>query len=353
VKSDAGSRWFASLTVVLALSAFRPAFAQSTAGSALEVLNHRLHQNDIIFVTARETGETRGAFVSASATSLVIAAAAGGLREIPAQEILSVEKSGDPVWNGAIIGGVILGLGMGGGAGASCSPNCASAVAGGYIFGAALGAGIGATIDYLHKGRTLVYGVRPGSRPAPPAAPAVPATVPPAVSLATLSTRVKPGDPVSVVITGGTSIDGEFTRVSAASLTLTVSAQAREIPAGDVQRVVRKRGGNHLKRGLLIGAPIGALAGSASCYQVDTFTHPADEGLSCGQGVLLGTVIGTGLGGLLGSVVWSRTVVFDATHDPESPPPAGASVDSPRQTRFMLAPLIARRGAGLAVSLAF
>ena len=61
-------------------------------------------------------------------------------------------------------------------------------------------------------------------------------------SLSALSSRVKPGDTVSVRVTSGEDIVGTFSRASASSLTMTVGGQSREIPADDVQQVVRRHG---------------------------------------------------------------------------------------------------------------
>src|SRR5207247_870771 len=53
----------------------------------------------------------------------------------------------------------------------------------------------------------------------------------PVVPLSTLSSRVKPGDTVSVRLTSGEDIVGTFLRASASSVTMLVDGQSREISA--------------------------------------------------------------------------------------------------------------------------
>lgn len=167
----------------------------------------------------------------------------------------------------------------------------------------------------------------------PPNAPAAQAAVDsptPAASLSALSSRVKPGDTVSVRVRSGEDIVGTFSRASASSLTVTVGSQSREIPANDVQQVVRRRGANRVRRGLLIGGPIGALLGSGNCYRVDTSsyrpgTRPPP---SCGASVLAGVAIGAGVGALIGSRVWRPALVYSTRSG--APAARGrAAVDTP------------------------
>ena len=170
----------------------------------------------------------------------------------------------------------LLGLSLYSAAGASCSPDCGGLWKAGLV-GAGIGAAIGAGIDALHKGRKHVYGTRPGSAPVSQA---------PLDSLGTLWSRVRPGDSIYVRETSGEDFVGTFSRASESSLTMAVNGQSREIPAVSVQHVVRRRGGNHVRRGLLIGASIGALLGTRGCYRVDNVYNPAGSGPSCGASVL-------------------------------------------------------------------
>lgn len=149
-------------------------------------------------------------------------------------------------------------------------------------------------------------------------------------SLSALSSRVKPGDMVSVRLTSGEDIVGTFLRASASSLTVTVGGQSREIPANDVQQVVRRHGANRVTRGLLIGGPLGAFLGSGYCYRVDTSSYLSGTGPppSCGASVLAGAAIGAGVGALIGSRVWRPALVYSTP--PSAPAATGrAAVDTP------------------------
>ncbi len=148
----------------------------------------------------------------------------------------------------------------------------------------------------------------------------------PVVPLSTLSSRVKPGDTVSVRLTSGEDIVGTFLRASASSVAMLVDGQSREISANDVRQVVSGRGGNRLRRGLLIGAPLGALLGSGPCYRVDTPVSGPRP--SCGAWVSGGAAVGTGIGALIGSRTRRPMLVYSA---PPGPPTTQvhAAVESP------------------------
>ena len=156
---------------------------------------------------------------------------------------------------------------------------------------------------------TLVREI-PFTLPDPPVAQAVAEAQTLANSLAALSSRVKPGDTISVRVEGGEDVVGTFSHASESSLTLEVQGLSREIPASTVQRVVLQRGGNGVRRGLLTGAPIGALLGSSPCYRVDTLG--SNSGHSCGAAVLAGVAIGAGIGAFIGSRAWRSTLVYSA-----------------------------------------
>jgi hypothetical protein len=93
--------------------------------------------------------------VEATRSELVVAVGASR-QVIPASQITSVTIDGDPLWNGALIGGavgvaVVLAAPFGGGTGPY--PHDVSAVAGAF----GLGAAFGAWKDWRHKGQTVVY----------------------------------------------------------------------------------------------------------------------------------------------------------------------------------------------------
>jgi hypothetical protein len=111
-------------------------------------------------LSRRRRREREGKLVSLSPTSLAILVN-GYEREVFSTVIGSIEKRGDPLWNGALIGEVsMLPLPLVGWAtvGPGTHPARDVAISGAAI---ALGAGIGALIDSLRQGRTLVYGTPP------------------------------------------------------------------------------------------------------------------------------------------------------------------------------------------------
>ena len=279
--------------------------------SAFTKLNQRISTADTVFVTTRDAGEIRGRYVRLSADAIVIATEQGE-RTIPFDDVGWIEKRGDPLWNGALIGAGIFGFSMMGAAGASCSPSCSSQVPEGLAFGAAIGAAIGALIDRLTPGRTLLYGKRAKeshgvSVPTPPAMPSESSG-----SLASLWRQVAPGDRITVRTTSEGEIEGRFERASASSVTVAVGHDLREIPGSDVAEVRRYRGGTHLKKGLWIGIPVGALSGANACYG-DLHAPPgqySDTGVPCGVGVLLGAAAGGAAGALIGGMTWGSSVVY-------------------------------------------
>lgn len=141
-------------------------------------------------------------------------------------------------------------------------------------------------------------------------------------SFAALASRVQAGDTVSVRLTSGEEVAGTFVRASAVSLTLTAAGQAREFMENEVQQVVRARGANRLRRGVLIGVPLGALVGIRSgCYRVDTSGDQpgTDPPAPCGAFVAAGMAVGGGLGALIGSRVTRPTVVYSDLAAPPVP----------------------------------
>lgn len=121
--------------------------------SSLADLWMRIRSGDAISVREGSGQETAGIFakVSDSAVSLVVD---GQPRDIPSVDVREIARDGDSVWNGFWIG-VGIGAAIGAGATANCdgcAHPAAAAVTGGVVYG-----GLGALIDYLRKGRTVVF----------------------------------------------------------------------------------------------------------------------------------------------------------------------------------------------------
>jgi hypothetical protein len=280
--------------VVSALSS--SAFAQMSDADYSN-LSHRISPGDSLFVTTRTEGEIKGRLVRLSPDEIVVASTHGN-QTIPFSNIGWIEQRGDPLWNGALIGAGLLGFSMMAGAGASCSPNCSSQVPQALGAGAAFGAGIGALIDWVIPGRTHVYGSLPAAADAG--------------SFGSLWSQVKPGDRIAVRTTAGAQIKGRFARVSKSSIAVDVRDGSRDIPVNEVAEVRRYRGGTHVKAGLMIGIPYGALTGSSACYS-DLHAPPfenGDTGVPCAAGVVLGAAAGGAVGALLGGMTWGSRVVY-------------------------------------------
>jgi hypothetical protein len=125
---------------------------------------------DYIHVTDPSGIEVSGRVSSVSPLALAI-----GKYEFKPQPELKIERSGDSLWNGALIGmavGAVTGL-LGGGEGCVGRDPChlGAIVAGSIAFyGAA-----GAFIDWRHKGRTVIY---KGARVAEPSVRIAPEVTP-------------------------------------------------------------------------------------------------------------------------------------------------------------------------------
>ena len=150
-----------SLALVLTFGLFQPLGAQ-TADRSFDESGRRLHPGDTIFVTTREGNETRGTLVRLTSTSLVISVGRGE-REILAVHIQSIEKRGDPLWNGALIGAGLFGVIAALPAAIVGCDGCRGGVAGVVLEGVAIGAAFGMLVDWLHQGRTPIYRAPPAT----------------------------------------------------------------------------------------------------------------------------------------------------------------------------------------------
>ncbi len=285
-------RWAPRVLLVLGfvLVVSRVGNAQS-AGDSFAELQQRLKPGETVFVTDRQGRETRGTVGRLSDTSLLIFVS-GDQREIPSTEIIRIEKP-DPVWNGSLIGGALLGFSFMGGAGASCSPHCARDVPLGLLVGAALGGFLGARLDRSFEGRRLVFGTPLGSPNALRARSAV-------SSFAELPGRVRSGDPISVLGVNDRETKGTFARASASSIELQVDGQLRDIPANEIRQIARR--GSYLRTGLLIGAVVGATGG---VY--------AEE---CRRGPFGCLIAAVGSGAIIGRLIPRHVVVYRSTPAP-------------------------------------
>lgn len=131
-----------------------PCVAQ--ARQARDFARLKLEVGDVVFVTDRISGEEfSGVLTSLTPASLVVAG-----RVVTPRPGLTIARRGDPVWEGAIIAGVvgaIVGVQVGHEACFDRSKWWCAAE------GAAIYAAMGALYDAMHTGRTTVY--RSSTRP--------------------------------------------------------------------------------------------------------------------------------------------------------------------------------------------
>jgi hypothetical protein len=248
-------------------------------------LTRYLDADDTVYVVSRTTGEVTGRRATVSGSDITVAGASGPQR-LPSADIAWIEKRGDPIWNGALIGASITSLLFTGAAGASCSADCGSDIASGALVGAGIGAGFGALFDWMHPGRTLIYGTRP---------PSVHAArfEPPVDSIGRLWSRIRPGDEVLVRRPGG-SLRGRFVLATDARVTIDAGRRQLEIEAANIDSISRY--GSQLGRGVRIGSALGALTAVSALV----------SGSSAGEVVFagaIGSVSGLAYGALIGRIV--------------------------------------------------
>lgn len=135
------------LNVVLVFS-MRPALSDAQPVDSVEKRWSRMKSGNTVYVTDASARETTGTFVEISDSALTISVQ-GQDREILFADLRQIEKRGDSVMNGFLIG---AGIGAAMGAGPNCS-DCEDQfpLGGAITVGALEFGGIGALIDYAHR----------------------------------------------------------------------------------------------------------------------------------------------------------------------------------------------------------
>jgi hypothetical protein len=150
----------AAVVLLVAMTMPSPAGAAEPARS-LEEFARGMKPGQKVQVLERSGRLTEGVITEASESSLTVFA--GENRTVAAEEVLRVDRAGDPVRNGILIGAVAgAALGLAGmwaypedaESKAEC-PTCKSPSM--VAFFAVSGAGWGWLIDHLMKGRTTLY----------------------------------------------------------------------------------------------------------------------------------------------------------------------------------------------------
>jgi len=123
-----------------------------------------------VYVTDRTGQETHGQLVTFSESEITVKTGAlpnqpATLKTFTAAEVSLIERKGDSLKNGTIIGAVIGGLASALSVGEVCAGNddhgCAGRATAYMVFGAAFYAAVGAGIDALIPGRTRIWPGKP------------------------------------------------------------------------------------------------------------------------------------------------------------------------------------------------
>ncbi len=144
------------LVLVVCLGAV-PLSAQSPASGAVvsssDELWTKIKSGDTVYVLDSSARETAGNFAKVSASSLELLVD-GQIREIPLGDVRLIERRGDRLWNGALIGAAV----GGGFAALGCGNECTTGerVAAVVTF-TVVGGAVAMGIDALIHGRTVVY----------------------------------------------------------------------------------------------------------------------------------------------------------------------------------------------------
>ena len=309
-------------TAVLAVAPATAAAQTKTIPVPPIDLASRTRPGDALVVTDRSGREITGSLarLSDSAVTLV---ANGVERDVALTDVGRIEKRGDSLKNGALIGAgvmaapVLLWLGSG------CDRGCGTLI-GAAVFNAGLGAFVGALIDRAHEGRTSLFNREQVDRQ----------TAGPVPSLTNLWTRTTSGNVVYVTDLRGGQVTGVFQYASAQSITLFVDGQLREIAEADIRQLARQ--GDSVWNGAGIGMAVGGVLGAVSggCTQ--------SQRQGCGSGVRVGAgIVSAAFYGLVGAgvdaLVKGRTTVFVRK--------SGTDVH--------IAPLLAPHRAGVAVAVRY
>jgi len=260
---------------------------------AVAAFQHRVRADEPVVVIDRRGRTHEGAFRGSSATSISIAAN-GQTEDMRYDDVGRVERKGDSVGNGAVLG-VIGGAPYWVIAAAfACEDRPGCAVGAGLALATSFAA-LGAYIDSRHIGRTAIYG--------PPKQTKV-------GNLPDLWMSLSNGDTVTVTHQGGNSkTTGVFQGVANGAITVLVGSQIQTFPEAEVRKVARR--GDSLRNGTWIGATFGAISFAAPCE--------SSSGRDCGSvgsrlalGAVGAVVWGAG-GALIDSLIVGHTTVYESS----------------------------------------
>ena len=304
----------ALVLLLSALLVFSARVSTAQTISSFEDLALRVNLNDTLRVVDQSGKDVSGTLTRLTREALTLRAASGDVT-VPLTSVRSVSLVGHALGRGALIGGALFaGLNLiaknrngdaGGAAGAF----------GAALAGAGIGTGIGAALSTTQATFTAPVG-------------GIPATT------ATTSTRffddlalrVNLDDELQIENTAGQWTSGQLARLTDDAITLSGGGGERVFQRAHIQRVATTH--RPTRAAALIGGAAGAIAGAAlGCSGSDKS--------ECFDGALLLGGAGAGAGALIGSLIPQRTTVFSL----------GTA------TTATITPVVARRGAGIAVQL--
>lgn len=131
----------------------------------------------------------------------------------------------------------------------------------------------------------------------------------PARSFAQLKRLATSGDRVTVIDTAGASAAGTVIRITDADLAVELDGSPRNRTPSQV-RQVRRRMGDSVLNGMLIGAAVGAGTGSLSYLD-----NECREKSGCAAGLFMGTAIFAGIGAAIDALIRSDRVIYNAPTD--------------------------------------
>jgi hypothetical protein len=256
-------------------------------------LGRYIRAGDTVFVVERTEGASAGVVTRVTPTELVVSVS-GQERRLTESTVAWIERSPDPIWDGAA-GGVGVALPWALYGLASGDPGALIILGG--------GAAIGAALDAAVKGKEVIYGKPPGfsfmRRPVPVS------------SLGDLWSRVPPGESIRVRDASVGERRGRFVKASREALTIEIDSGELVIPAERVRQVQRRSyvAGYWIWIGVALGGVVGVVK------KHDPYNrHGTRE--DAGRGLLAG--------GLLGVVVSGPAARYTDVYRPE--PSAGPDV---------------------------
>ena len=299
-----------------------PVYAQRTSPNPFEDLGRYIDAGDRITVIEREAGALTGTVDAITPDALTLRIA-GTPRIVPRSAIGWVERPGDRWWDGVLIGGtagtaifaaVTKDIGCSGG---TCADDYVWATAFGFLFGG----GIGLCVDLLSVRHPLLYGTAPPSRHV--------GSVTRVDRFDDVWLRLRPEDPIEVVLTSGVRRRVRFVRATGTQLVVRDDETSVEWSATDITSVTRR--GTFTRQGQL---GVGALT-----FLLTTLGSEGDGGERLIGGAITGVLAGLTWGSLLGAIVPRRDTVYEAV--------------TPRTAEIRLQPILGHGRRGVAVAIRF